>query len=380
MPAINCTAHHLVLHVPRDLALTRLLALLNVTLTPQHDPDLSPLEGGALGSRDHRTDSQGAMKFTVAVVLLYGVGVILMLGFHIRKSKWTETTEDDATRVVQKFDRNKSRMDRKYHKTRIENLVRSIHSVPLADVLASIDERSTLPDTDVLASIDERSTLPDTDVLASIDERSTLPDTDVLASIDERSTLPDTDVLASIDERSTLPDTDVLASVDERSTLPDTDVLVPIDGRSTLPDTDVLVSIDERSTLPDTDVLASVDERSTLPDTDVLVSIDERSTLPDSDVLVTIDERSTLLDANVLLPIDERSTLPDTYVLLPIDERSTLPDTDAMLHRSNGERSTLLDREPSSLVHNNYAGTHVAATSANVSKRNGGVFCDRNKK
>ena len=98
MPGSNCTVYRLlVVPVTSHLNLTRLLVLLNGTLTPQPetsgDPDVSGSNGGAamnLSSRsqDTKNDFQGAVKFTVAIVFLYGIGVILMLGFHIKKSKW----------------------------------------------------------------------------------------------------------------------------------------------------------------------------------------------------------------------------------------------------------------------------------------------------
>ena len=58
----------------------------------------------------------------------------------------------DATRLVRKFDCNKSRMDRKYHKTRIENLVRSIHTEPLTDGMVSSNTSSTLHDSSLGSS------------------------------------------------------------------------------------------------------------------------------------------------------------------------------------------------------------------------------------
>ncbi|GFS05881.1 hypothetical protein ElyMa_001210500 [Elysia marginata] len=146
MPAPNCTVFHLILPVVRHLNLTQVLALLNDTQHRYTQQQLLPLDaavnspnssssvggGVALTSEGHnlsarsldaKNDAQGAVKFTVAVVLLYG-----------------ECSERDATRLVQNFHRDRSRLDRQYHKAKIESLVRNIHADNLTEILISGDK------------------------------------------------------------------------------------------------------------------------------------------------------------------------------------------------------------------------------------------------
>ena len=103
MPESNCTVNHLALPDLPQLKLTRLLTLLNMTLARLDDASSGDSQNGSAlhdglaltsqghdlrtGARDTKDDFRGAMKFTVAVVMLYGIGVILMLGFQTKKSK-----------------------------------------------------------------------------------------------------------------------------------------------------------------------------------------------------------------------------------------------------------------------------------------------------
>ncbi|KAL8594101.1 hypothetical protein ACOMHN_000813 [Nucella lapillus] len=61
-------------------------------------------------------DAEGAMKFTVAVVLVFGVGVIGMLGMYHHRNISEELSDKEADDFVKRFDRKRCNLDKQYRK------------------------------------------------------------------------------------------------------------------------------------------------------------------------------------------------------------------------------------------------------------------------
>ncbi|KAK6179373.1 hypothetical protein SNE40_011753 [Patella caerulea] len=72
-------------------------------------------------------DYDGAMKFTVAVVLVYGIGVIGLLGIYTKRKRIVEDNIKEATTFVKTFEEKRLLMERKARKSAVSKLIQTIH-------------------------------------------------------------------------------------------------------------------------------------------------------------------------------------------------------------------------------------------------------------
>ena len=82
------------------------------------------------GFRDDEHD--GAMKFTIAVVLVYGIAAIgvLALGFFSRRKRHKEMIDKEAGKFVKTFDTIKQNVEKKRRVSAVTSLLQSLHSAP----------------------------------------------------------------------------------------------------------------------------------------------------------------------------------------------------------------------------------------------------------
>ncbi|XP_071117614.1 uncharacterized protein [Haliotis cracherodii] len=71
-------------------------------------------------------DYQGAMKFTVAVVLVYGIGVIGVLGIYVRRRR-NYSIERDTDMFVKGLQEHRDLLEKKRQLSAVQNLINSIH-------------------------------------------------------------------------------------------------------------------------------------------------------------------------------------------------------------------------------------------------------------
>ncbi|XP_076464102.1 uncharacterized protein LOC143296174 [Babylonia areolata] len=70
-------------------------------------------------------DAEGAMKFTVALVLVFGVGVIGMLGFYHQRNLDEDLSNKEADDFVKRFERKRYNMEKQYQKKIMRQLIES---------------------------------------------------------------------------------------------------------------------------------------------------------------------------------------------------------------------------------------------------------------
>ena len=66
------------------------------------------------------------MKFTVAVVLVFGIGVIGLLGIYHCRSLKEDLSDKEADEFVKRFERRRCNLEKQYHKNIMLGLVSSI--------------------------------------------------------------------------------------------------------------------------------------------------------------------------------------------------------------------------------------------------------------
>ncbi|ESP05280.1 hypothetical protein LOTGIDRAFT_152109 [Lottia gigantea] len=74
-------------------------------------------------------DYEGAMKFTVAVVLVYGVGIIGLLGIYTKKKRSAEDKIKEGDNFIRTFERKRHLIERKSRKSEIAKLVHSVQGI-----------------------------------------------------------------------------------------------------------------------------------------------------------------------------------------------------------------------------------------------------------
>ncbi|XP_059151896.1 uncharacterized protein LOC131938048 isoform X2 [Physella acuta] len=79
----------------------------------------------------------GAMRFTIAVVLVYGVGVIGLLGISARRNRRLELMDKEVNKFIKsKLSKYEERNNRKSKKT-VSKLISSLHSIIQTDETGS---------------------------------------------------------------------------------------------------------------------------------------------------------------------------------------------------------------------------------------------------
>ena len=82
-------------------------------------------------SSDVNVDAEGAMKFTVAVIMVYGMAVMGVLALEFfRKKQRTQSVDDEAVEFVKGYDSVRRSIDRKARVGAVSCLLQSIHNGP----------------------------------------------------------------------------------------------------------------------------------------------------------------------------------------------------------------------------------------------------------
>ena len=82
-------------------------------------------------SSDVDVDAEGAMKFTVAVIMVYGMAVMGVLALEFfRKKQRTQSADDEAVEFVKGYDSVRRTIDRKARVGAVSCLLQSIHNGP----------------------------------------------------------------------------------------------------------------------------------------------------------------------------------------------------------------------------------------------------------
>ena len=82
-------------------------------------------------SSDVNADAEGAMKFTVAVIMVYGMAVMGVLALEFfRKKQRTQSVDDEAVEFVKGYDSVRRSIDRKARVGAVSCLLQSIHNGP----------------------------------------------------------------------------------------------------------------------------------------------------------------------------------------------------------------------------------------------------------
>ena len=93
-------------------------------------------------------DAEGAMKFTIAVVLVFGIGVIGLLGIYHCRSLTEDLSDKEADKFVKRFERKRCNLEKQYRKNIMLGLVSSIIARTMrAEVSTSSGSRSIITST-----------------------------------------------------------------------------------------------------------------------------------------------------------------------------------------------------------------------------------------
>ena len=164
-------------------------------------------------------DAAGSVKFTAAVVIVYGIAAmgVLALGFFSRRKRRKEIVEKETSKFMKNYDDVKFTFDKQTRVGAVTSLLQSIHSAPSDFQLGTQDRKASLFNNLAFLALPLTNIREDDETATSDDEHyGALSDKEVIFTVEDDG---GTSTIGSIlsDEMNT--DSHTALSIDDLSSL-----------------------------------------------------------------------------------------------------------------------------------------------------------------